>query len=597
MLLTELLFQRVKELGAQGSVPLKPGYVSIVSRAVSLRALILAALYPGTDDAKLLVDTKLSNDAGGATRVGIGMLGRDGTPYRLLREIGAARQLHKFDPQQKRFSSLTQDDLEIASFLRVESELAQPDAYERFFVLGTNELPSVASLPSRASANLAAADLTQAAVLKAELEQTQKFEEAQDKLFKVQQRLLELGDQGVKLEAAERDFRDLDTQLQRSVFSPAQVRELTQRAQRAPAEQRKLSDQVAELQASQRKFEDEMPVEPSPLWMDPLLWGGLLGGLALDGLAFGLSKPWVALSALIPFGAAMVAGLRFIDAREQVVQARERAKRLGDRETAMKKTFADDQAPLKAALKTAGANQPEELLELFKHHDQVLLLRDDAKARLENLRAQPGLKEIAEERPKLIEAKAALEMTVSAQGFARPLGDIERDLRRAMGIITDPNPTQTQGSQRYDPAAAPRQLLELASTISAIPAAELWAQLAARLSTYLAALTDKRVVAARLDASGQLSAFAPDGRGGPYVQLPSPLRDLTYAALRLALLERVAKLKKLPVFVDDTFAVLELPKRGLVHKMLKSISAETQVLHRSAETPPPNLADQQVSLP
>jgi hypothetical protein len=596
MLLTELLFQRVNELGAQGSVPLKPGYVSIVSRAASLRALILAALFPGTDDAKILVDTqRRTNDAGGPTRVGVGMLGRDGTPYRLLREIGAARQLHKFDPQQKRFASLTQDDLEIASFLRVESELAQPDTYERFFILGANELPSVASLPSRASANLAAADFGQAAVLKAELEQTQKFEEAQDKLFKVQQRLLELGDQGTKLEAAERDFRDLDAQLQRSVFSPAQIRELTQRAQRAPADQRKLSDQVAELQASQRKFEDEMPVEPSPLWMDPLLWAGLLGGLALDGLAFGLGKPWVALIALVPFGAAMVAGLRFIDAREQVVQARERARRLADREAAMKKTFADDQAPLKAALKAAGANQPEELLELFKHRDQVLLLRDDAKARLEDLRAQPGLKEIAEERPKLIEAKATLEMAVSAQGFARPLADIERDLRRAMGIITDP--VQTQSSQRYDPAVGPRQLLELASTLSAIPAAELWTQLSSRLSTYLAALTDKRVVAARLDASGQLSAFAPDGRGGPYVQLPSPLRDLTYAALRLALLERVTKLKKLPVFVDDTFAVLDLPKRGLVHKMLKSISAETQVLHRSAETPPPNLADQQVILP
>ena len=44
MQLTELLYQRVKDLGAQGQIALRPGYVAVVSRAASawLEALALS---------------------------------------------------------------------------------------------------------------------------------------------------------------------------------------------------------------------------------------------------------------------------------------------------------------------------------------------------------------------------------------------------------------------------------------------------------------------------------------------------------------------------------------------------------------------------
>ena len=62
--------------------------------------------------------------------------------------------------------------------------------------------------------------------------------------------------------------------------------------------------------------------------------------------------------------------------------------------------------------------------------------------------------------------------------------------------------------------------------------------------------------------------------------LPSPLRDLVYVGLRLALLERVAGYKRLPIVVDDSFGILDLPKRVLIGKMLKGIGTQTQVIHR-----------------
>ena len=50
MQLTELLFQKVRELGAQGAVALRPGYVGVVSKSRTLRPLLCAALFPGPDD-------------------------------------------------------------------------------------------------------------------------------------------------------------------------------------------------------------------------------------------------------------------------------------------------------------------------------------------------------------------------------------------------------------------------------------------------------------------------------------------------------------------------------------------------------------------
>ena len=73
--------------------------------------------------------------------------------------------------------------------------------------------------------------------------------------------------------------------------------------------------------------------------------------------------------------------------------------------------------------------------------------------------------------------------------------------------------------------------------------------------------------------------------------LPPPLRDLVYAALRLALLERVAGYKRLPVVVDDAFGILEAPKRALIGKMLKGIGTQTQVIHRVVDAPAAGTAD------
>lgn len=583
MQLTELLFQRVKDLGGQGSLALKPGYVSVVSRSPSVRAAIVAALFPGPDDQRLL------GDGSGSTRVGVGLIGRDGLPYRLLRELGAARHLHKFDAALKKFAPLTDDDLEISSFLRVECELPTPESYS-FFVLEPGELPS----QRKAGASGATVvDQEKVRALKAELAQTKEFEGAQDKLYNVQTRLHELNELAAKADAAQRELEELEAQAARSLFTPAQMKDLTQRAGRAAAEKQKHAAALDEVAGQVAQLEEETPETPDPLYLDSLLWGGLGAGVAVDVLAFLLKHPIIALGALIPYGAALVAALRWVDAHEAVEEGRVRLSHLKEREGQLKRAFAEEQAPLKAALKAAKVEAPEDLLELFKQRDEALRLRDQAKARLEALRAMPELAQVAAERPALLEEKQVLELTVAAQGFARGVGEIENDLKRELGLIAPEQPKDKKPGA--EDGGETRRAVDRACEILGTTAAELWPPLGPRLGSYLTALTDKRIVAGRPDATGALLLQAADGRMGPWATLPQPMKDQSWVALRLALLERVVAVKKLPVVVDDAFASFDPARRALLGKMLKALSAQTQVVHRLPEAPAPGLFDHVVS--
>ncbi len=127
MQLTELLWHKIRDLSGQGQLALKPGYVAIVSKAPSLRAALTAPLCPAPDDQKQLME------GSGPTRVGVGITGGDGSAYRLLREMGGTRQLLRMDAATKKYAPVTEDQLEIDSFLRVECGMPPGDAYTGFF--------------------------------------------------------------------------------------------------------------------------------------------------------------------------------------------------------------------------------------------------------------------------------------------------------------------------------------------------------------------------------------------------------------------------------------------------------------------------------
>ncbi|MBS2021996.1 MAG: hypothetical protein JST92_06270 [Deltaproteobacteria bacterium] len=380
------------------------------------------------------------------------------------------------------------------------------------------------------------------------------------------------------------------------MFTPAQIKELTGRAQRAQTDRQKHLDALADVGAQADKLEEETPPLPDTLMRDPLLWGGIAGGLAIDGVSFLMKAPLLAVVGLVPYFGSLLAALRWIDAHEAAEGTEAQIKRLREREEQMKKTFAEDQAPLKAALKTAKVESPEELVELFKHRDEQLRLRDQAAERLARLREEPELAAIAEERPRLMEEKQVLELTVASQGFARGVSEIENDLKRELGL-TAPEPAKDQKKNTADDGSDAKKLFERAAELLGTTPAELMTAVAPRLSAYLTALTDKKLASAKMDPAGMVFLLAADGRGGPYATAPQPMKDQGYLAMRLALLERVIGAKKMPVFIDDTFASVDAAKKPLLAKMLKGLAQQTQVLHRVPEAPVAGVFDAVVQAP
>ena len=579
MQLTELLFQKVKDLPGQGQLALKPGYVAVVSRAASLRVALVAALCPSPDDQR-----RLAGDTGPA-RIGVGLLGADGAPYRLLRELGGSRQLQKLDPATRKFATLTEDALEIDSFLRVECGMPHPDAYTGFFVLEVNDLPSLRTKSAAASSE-AYVDQDKVRALRAELEVTKKFEAMQDRLFKVQQRLHELNTLAGKVAQAEGDLAAVDGELGRAPWSDEEVRDLTARATGAKEALRQRDEAVGEVARRRQKAAQTVPQPPEPFLRDPWFGGGLALGLALDALAFVLRRPSIALLGLLPFGAALIAVLRYIHDDEADKEAGSYVAELKERDAELRRDFDAEAAPLKAALRAADADTPDELLELFKARELVGKRRETARARLEQLQLEPELSRLPIELPLLETEKTKLEDEVHAMGFSRAIGEIENDLRHALGLAD-----RTKGGPGVSEAEVPKLLLDRSAELLAVSVDELWTQVTPRLSAYLTALTDKRVTTARPDDNGLVTVGAADGRTGPFLSLPPPLRDLAWVALRLALLEKVAGYKRLPVIIDDSFGGLDAPKRALIGKMLKGISTQTQILHRVAEAPPAGTAD------
>ena len=210
--------------------------------------------------------------------------------------------------------------------------------------------------------------------------------------------------------------------------------------------------------------------------------------------------------------------------------------------------------------------------------------RDAALAHLDQVRKDAAAGAAAAEVAALQEDKARLEQRIASQGFARAIADVEADLRRAAETQPRTRPSAADAVLTKEVLAAAGALLERRP-------AEILAEAAPRLGQYLEALTDRRIVSGKLDSRGQVLFSAPDGKTGALDAMPGPLRDLAYSALRLCLLEKVASSKRLPIFVDDSFAVLDPRKRAMVAKMLKAIAAHTQIIHRIPDALPQGIAD------
>src|SRR5262249_4336633 len=145
-------------------------------------------------------------------------------------------------------------------------------------------------------------------------------------------------------------------------------------------------------------------------------------------------RPPIALLGLVPLLGPLISILRWIEGDEADKQAAAYVQELKEREVKVKKDYEAEQAPLKAALRSARVDSPEDLLEVFKERELVVKRREVALERLQKLKAEPDVLRLSVELPLLEAEKAKLEEQVHQTGFSRGIGEIEADLKHAMGI-------------------------------------------------------------------------------------------------------------------------------------------------------------------
>jgi hypothetical protein len=581
--LSELLYQKIQGLGAQGTLALRPGYVAVVCRSPALRHAVLAVLFPGPGDEK-----RLSDGSGGPTRVGLGLAAPSG-PVRVLRELGSDRQLLRPDAATKKFAPISKDALEIESFLRLECGLPALEVYGSAYVLDAAELPSQRGIKEAAASDI---DQPRVATLKAELEATKKYEELQDALFRASDRLNHIETAAAKEAALKEELARLDSHLGKVSYTPEQTKNILARAARMKEEEKKRDDELAKVGAQRRNLQSYSPPPPEPFHKSTLFSGGLAAGVLVDAVAVLLKRPSVALLGLAGFGAALVAVLQWIEGDEADELRARHVDELKDREDRIKREFLEKMGPVRNAMRAAEIDSVTELVALFEERKIIDDKRAGVAEKLKKLQDEEKLADVGAEREKLVAEKLELEAKVSAQGFARPLSTIEAELKQALGLTSG-----EQKKAQVPDAEVPKAVFGQAAQALGMAPEMLASAIEPRLAAYLTALTDKRVVAGRMDGNGQLMLSTPDGRWGAYPGLPMPLRDLAYLALRLALLERIGQAKKLPLLVEDVGAALEPAKKTLLGRMLKGIAAHAQVIHRVAEPPPAGTADAVVNVP
>ena len=627
MLFLELAAQSVRGFSPSIRVALKPGYSALQSPTdlpAPLSGLIIALAFPdgrGGDSAFLAPGAK-------AGRAGLSIQGHDGSVWRIVRDLGGAGGLHKFNKATNQFDVVSQDALEMGQSLRAGAGFPARSTWEQLFTLTGPQLPTRRPKgPSRGAGRAASAakaarlptaswnmdsgasapveDPTRLPALEAELVTSRRANEVQfrldginSELFSFESKIRGWDEMAQKLTAAQAELATVADQASSSLAD-----DIIPRAKRYPDERKRYEDQLARFEEEQQALVDHGPPPPPPLRRDQRFLGAVAAGLALFvGAMFmegGLR--YLAMLSMAPFTLAALLALRFIEDLQHASRDGGKAEVLAGRSKKLTDDFALTTAVVQSAFAKVGASTLEEFLEVMERR---LTLRDHVKTLEQEWAATQADPEYAAVASKVAELKVDQEVCNQellglSGGFVRDVRDIEREIARIKEPEVAPPPPSVSGegfapvatgpTEIWDDPAAP--LLMLATDLFTTDIPSLWSVLHDRAVQYLTALTDRRYHGIQVDKDGHATLEAP-GREISARELPGKDLDLMYLALRLTLIEKAAVQHKLPVVIEDTFnTVLDPAKQPLFGRMVKHLGSLTQVLHVSGAGQSASLAD------
>ncbi len=609
MLILELAIQSVRGFSPSARVALKPGYIGLKSPTeipAPLAGLFLAIAYP---DGRGGESSFLAPGASSG-RAGFSVQARDGTIWRLVRDLGGPGALHRLNPQSGQFEVVTDDAGEIAQQVRAAVGFPVRTTLEQVFTFTAGQLPTrrlkapksgpsgtrivPAFQPQGGSGSPGNVEETRAKIAQAEVELAKskhvaevqfRLDGAQSEIYRVEQQLKVVTDKRAELAGVRQEIEQCPTP--QSLGLPQDIGDRVRRDQETTKRFKEASRKLAE--------EREVALAAGKVVVPPLIkdtrfLAAFVGGLVVMlGSAFleGNSR-YFALLGLPAFTFATLLALRYIE--ELQFAGREAAKTevFDLREKKLKDEYAQQHDMVQSAFEKVNATTEEEFFTALSKSFTLTPRMEQLAEEVARLEADPAIanlpQELAHHQRELEQTNA--EVMELSGGYMRDAREIEREIEYLQGLLA---PAAARGGPgEFTPAGngpeEPREdpvpaLMGLGADLLATDVPTLWSVMRDRVVQYLGALTDRRYHGVDVDQDGFALVQAP-GREIAAGELPGRDLDLLYLALRLTLIEKTAGQARFPViFEDSVSAIIEPAKQPLFGRMLKHLGTLTQVLH------------------
>ena len=605
MVLLEIAAQGVRGLTLPGGrATLRAGYNVVAADGPVLRRLLEALLWPDPRDVET-VPRAGSGPGGAGVRGGVTVVGNDGVTYRLVRDLAAGCQLHRFDPERRSFSLVSQDLAGIARYLRGPVGLPDRSRFAALLTLSAAELPSRqpssglhagagAAIPARKPLSPAQAQ-SRIAELRGELARAQAAEKLQYRMDGLQSRLFKLEEElraGQKiregLDAAEAALRELkpvrdaiaslrDVDARVAAFEKAAARRDETLAK--VGEERQVLDAAAEGGG------------PAPFWKDPrFLAGAGAGMVALVAGVAGRSSSqlglrYLALLDIPAFGYAAWVALRWVGDLEEGERSGRRRRFMEERERKTLEQYERDTGEVRGIMKALGLSALADLKEALGRLADAQAVAAEWRRRLEEYEAKPESRDARQQRDQVQAEIQAVEAQLAGEagGYVREPRSIEAEISRIESEAAAPMPPPVPAAAPLPPGVDPlKGLLERAAQeLSTSPAGAVRA-LQKRLAEMVPVLSAQRLDGCVSDDRGNVVVRS-GGRAVPSLTLPAADRDVVFLALKLALMEQSVAAGKTLAFSEDAFAVLPEASRRAAARLLKQAARGGQILHATSD--------------
>jgi hypothetical protein len=606
VILLEFAAQGIRGVApAGGRATLRPGYNVVAADGATLRKLLEALFYPDPKDAEAL-PRAAGGPANAPIRAGLTLVGNDRITYRLVRDFAAGAQLHRFDPEKRSFSLVSQDLAEIAKVMQKTVGVPSPSRLGALLALSAADLPSKqgatgaipSAVPQRPSLTPEQAR-RRLESLRGELEKAkvaERLQYEQDGLQARQFKLEEALKSGARLREEVEKEEAARAELGAAATVIAKLGDPEARLAAYEKASAKRADAAAKVEAERAGIaEAEQAGEPGAFWKDPLFWVGVGGGVALAaaGIAGAMGHSdlrYVGLLDVPAFGWSAWVALRWVGALEAWEKLGRRRRVVDDWNAKVEAQWRKDAADVLEAVKELGVSKPADLREALGRARDAEAAVARAKARLSEWEATPEAQGARAEKAKVEEALRGVEAKLSAEvgGFVRDVRSVESEIQRLEAEAAAP----AAPAAPAEPAASvapPRPAGEPLRTLVERAAAELGGSptaavrgIAQKASQTLSGLSFQRLQTVQVDDRGNIQVQT-GGRVVPAMTLPPADRDVVYLALKLAFVEQALAAGKLVAVCDDAFGGLSEGARRFAARLLKQIARPGQLVHATTD--------------